>query len=156
MRTYQPDSPQAKARLVALALLADGGLDKSELDYLENRGIVDSLGIASQTFDSVMYELCQDIDQSGIRLPSGQLDLDHPAIEAILGEISHRNVRQTLLSVMFDIVHADNSISQGEAQLTSIAMKRWGIKRQSIAQEKLSLNAGLPPQVRKLVAEACS
>lgn len=156
MRTYEPDSAQAKARLIALALLADGGLDKSELDYLENRGIIDSLGIASPTFDSVMHELCQDIDQLGIRLPSGQLDLDHPAIESILSEISQRKIRQTLLTVMFDIVHADNAISLGEAQLTSRAMKRWGIRRQQIAQSKQPFDAGLPPQVRKLVAEACS
>jgi len=155
MRNYPIDSPQAKARIIALALFADSGLDKSEIEYLESRDIVNHVGITTETFDMVMHEFCQDIDQSGLRRPNGQLDLEHPAIEAMLSEIRQRNVRQTLLRVIFDIVHADRNVCLGEAQLTSRAMNHWGIKRQNLVQSNRSYLAGLPPQVRKLVAEAC-
>lgn len=74
----------------------------------------------------------------------------------MLNEIRQRNVRQALVRTIFDIVHADHNISQGEAQLTSRAMKHWGIRRQNLTQPKHSYLADLPPQVRKLVAEACS
>lgn len=156
MRTYPIDSPEAKARIIALALLADGALDNSELECMESQDIVSELGIPARTFDTVMYEFCQDIDQSGLRRSNGQLDLEHPAIEAMLNEIHQRNIRQALLSAMFNIVHADRDISLGEAQLTSRAMKHWGIRHQHLSQRKPSYLAGLPPQVRRIVADACS
>lgn len=156
MRTYPTDSPQAKTRIVALALLADGGLDKSEIECLESRDIVNQLGIAAGTFHTVMHEFCEDIDQSGLRLPNGQLDLDHPAIDSMLNEIRQSNLRLSLLRTIFDIVHADRNISLGEEQLTCRAVSQWGIRRQNLTQSHPSPLAGLPPQVRKLVAEACS
>ena len=145
MRTYPIDSPQAKSRIIALALLADGGLDKSEIECLESQDIVNYLGISSKTFNTVMHEFCEDIDQSGLRRSNGQLDLDR-----------QRNVRQLLLRTIFDIVHADRNVSQGEAQLTARAMNHWGIRQHNLTQPNHAYLAGLPPQVRKLVAEACS
>jgi hypothetical protein len=39
MRNYTTDSAEAMARVVSLALLADGALDRSELDSLEKHSI---------------------------------------------------------------------------------------------------------------------
>lgn len=156
MRNYQIDSPQAKARIIVLALLADGGLDKSEIECLQSRDIVDRLGIASETFDMVMHQFCEDVDQYGLRLPNGQLDLGAPAIRAILDEVRQRNLRQLLLRTIFDIVLADRNLSLGEAQLYALAMSHWGIQRQELMSPQRPHLAGLPPQVRRAVAEACS
>lgn len=156
MRNYPIDSPQARARIIALALLADGGLDKSEIECLDSHDIVGRVGIAADAFDQVMHEFCEDIDQSGLRRPNGQLDLESPAITALLDEIRQRNVRQTLLRAIFEIVLADRNVSLGEAQLTSRAMTHWGIRQHDLATPKRPHYAGLPPQVRRLVAEACS
>ncbi|MBL8437632.1 MAG: hypothetical protein JNM61_05475 [Zoogloeaceae bacterium] len=156
MRTYKSDSPEAKARIIALALLADGGLDKSELECLENQDVVSHLGIAAATFESVLYEFYQDIEQSGLRLTNGQLDLDNPAIEAVLGEIQHPATRKALLRAIFDIAQADSDLSLGELRLTSMAMRHWGITHQSLQQASRPHLSGLPPKVRKLVTEACS
>ena len=156
MRNYPIDSPQSKARIVALALLADGGLDKSEIDFLDSRDIVDRLGITAETFDTVMHQFCEDIDQYGLRLPSGQLQLGSPEIKAVLDEVRQSNVRASLLRTIFDIVLADRKMSLGEAQLTALAMEHWGIQRQEIASQQRPHNAGLPPQVRRALAEACS
>ena len=156
MRNYPIESPQAKARIVALALLADGGLDKTEIEYLDSRDIVDRIGIASDTFDQVMHEFCEDVDQYGLRMPNGQLDLTSPDIRAILDEIRQRKVRQMLLRTIFDIVLADRHLSLGEAQLTALAMTHWGISKQMLETPSLPYLAGVPPQVRRAVAEACS
>lgn len=156
MRTYPNDSPEAKARIIALALLADGSLDKSELECLENHDVVSRQGISASTFESVLCEFCQDIEQSGLRRTDGQLDLDNPAIAAVLGEIQDPNIRKSLLRAIFDIAQADRDLSLGEIQLTSMAMRYWGITHQSLQQTARQHLSGLPPKVRKLVAEACS
>lgn len=156
MRNYPIDSPQAKARIIALALLADGGLDKSEIECLDGRDIVDRLGIAAETFERVIHQFCEDVDQYGLRSPNGQLHIDTPAVRTILDEVRERNVRKQLLRTVFDIVLADRNLSLGEAQLTTLAMSQWGIQRQELAAPTKPYLAGLPPQVRRAVAEACS
>jgi uncharacterized tellurite resistance protein B-like protein len=156
MRNYTIDSPQAKARIIALALLADGGLDKSEIEYLDTRDIVDHLGIAAGTFDKVMHQFCEDVEQYGLLQPNGQLDLASPVIRDILDEVRQRGAREALLRTIFDIVLADRNLSLGEAQLTARAMSHWGIRRHELAPPKRSHLAGLPPHVRRAVAEACS
>ncbi|MBL8448216.1 MAG: hypothetical protein JNJ44_12470 [Zoogloeaceae bacterium] len=156
MRTYPSDSPEAKARIIALALLADGGLDKSELECLDNQDVVSHLGIAAGTFDSVLFEFYQDIEQSGLRRTDGQLDLENPAIEAVLDEIHHPNHRKSLLRAIVDIAQADRDLSLGELRLTSMAMRHWGITHQSLQQTSRPPLSGLPPKVRKLVGDACS
>lgn len=156
MRNYPIDSPQAKARIVALALLADGGLDKSEIECLDRGDIVDRLGITAETFDSVMHQFCEDIDQYGLRRPNGQLELGAPEILAVLDEVRQRRVRTSLLRTIFDIVLADRKMSMGEAQLTALAMSHWGVQRHELTAQARPHHAGLPPQVRRAVAEACS
>ena len=156
MRKYPIDSPQAKARIIALALLADGGLDKSEIECMDNRDIVECLGIGAGTFDQAMHHFCEDIEQYGLLQPNRQLDLGSPAIRDILDEAGQRSVREALLRTIFDIVLADRNLSLGEAQLTALAMSHWGIRRHELAPAKRPYWAGLPPQVRRAVAEACS
>ena len=48
LRAYPPDSPAAGARLVALALLADGKLEASELEGLGRHRVFDTLGISRE------------------------------------------------------------------------------------------------------------
>ena len=45
MRTYQNNSPQAAARIVGLAMLADGNVCKAELDVLDRLGAHQQLGL---------------------------------------------------------------------------------------------------------------
>jgi len=63
MRKHLVDSSQAKARIVAAALLADGAIDKSELDVLDRRSVVEQLGKSQDDFDKVVNEFCDDMIQ---------------------------------------------------------------------------------------------
>ncbi|MBL8487004.1 MAG: hypothetical protein JNK22_07965, partial [Rhodocyclaceae bacterium] len=61
LRAYPPDSPRAMARLVALAMLADGRLEERELAALDRRGVLTALGITRADFNQVLFDLCQDL-----------------------------------------------------------------------------------------------
>ncbi|WP_248594848.1 TerB family tellurite resistance protein [Candidatus Accumulibacter contiguus] len=87
MRNYTTDSAEATARLISLALLADGGLDNSELDSLEKHSILDQLGITPDTFDRVMHEFCNDVLQSARSPNIGQIEIDPEVITHLLGDI---------------------------------------------------------------------
>ena len=61
MRTYPTNSPQASARIVGLAMLADGHLCKSELDAVNSGDIQMQLGLEPAELQEVMHALCDDL-----------------------------------------------------------------------------------------------
>jgi uncharacterized tellurite resistance protein B-like protein len=133
MRHYPSDSPQAMARLLALALLADGLIDTSELDLLDDRRTVASLGLDSAGFDEVFYRLCADMLRTGQRMTSGRLDLDADTIDRMLDEVRNPLLRKKTLRAMIDIVHADRQLAGGEAALIARALKRWALDMDQLA-----------------------
>ncbi|MBL8424948.1 MAG: TerB family tellurite resistance protein [Candidatus Accumulibacter phosphatis] len=128
MRHYTSDSTQAMARVVSLALLADGGLDNSEIQALQKHSILDKLNIDPETFDQVMHEFCNDILQSARAPNVGQIEIDREVIDHLLGDIRSPELQKEALRAMLDIVNADWSLSGGEAVLVSQAMSLWGLE----------------------------
>ena len=58
MRSYPIDSAEAMARIVAVALLADGVLDHSEVEALEKHELRNNLGLPAETLERVLHEFC--------------------------------------------------------------------------------------------------
>ena len=127
MRHYPSDSPQAMARLVVLALLADGIIDTRELDLLDDRGTIASLGLDSTSFDDVFYGFCADMLRTGQRMTSERLDLDENTIDRMLDEVRNPLLQKKTLRAMMDIVHADRHLAGGEAALIARVLKRWAL-----------------------------
>jgi len=127
MRHYPSDSPQAMARLVVLALLADGIIETDELDLLDDSRTMARLGLDSDGFDDVFYGFCADMLRAGQRMTSERLDLDGDTIDRMLDEVRDPVLRRKTLRAMMDIVHADGELAGGEAALIARAVRRWGI-----------------------------
>ena len=64
MRTYPTDSPQAAARIVALTLVADGHVCKTEFDVLERVGAYGQLGLDHDEMQAVLQGFCEDLLQA--------------------------------------------------------------------------------------------
>ena len=127
MRHYTSDSPEAMGRLVALTLMADGAIDASELKLLDSKEFIRRLGLNSVQFDTLIHELCDDMQTSASRSPAGQLALDAPSIDHLLAEIKHPLLQKQVLRMMLDIVNADQILAGSEAVLVAEAMKFWEI-----------------------------
>lgn len=125
IRNYPSDSPQAAARVLALALLADGAIHSSELRALARSGILQRLGIDQAAFESVIDDLCADL-QIETR-SSGCLKLGKDALRHILEDIGQRSLQQQLLRSVLDIIHADGKLVGCEAVLLSLAAECWDI-----------------------------
>ena len=87
MRHYTPDSPQAAARLLALAILADGGLDVAELRVLDDYDIAGKLGLDKYLFDEVIKDFCFDLAQYSDREFASHLELDRETIGHLLRDV---------------------------------------------------------------------
>ena len=128
MRKYLNDSPEAAARIVALALMADGNVDRRETQLLERHGALDRLGVAHDQFDKIFYEFCEDMLTSAYRLASGQLELDTQTIINLLSEIRDPALQKKTLHIMLDVVNADHRLTAGEALLVAQALRQWDIE----------------------------
>ena len=128
MRRYLIDSSQAKARIITAALIADGAIDKSELDVLDRHAIVEQLGMSQDAFGKVVGEFYEDMLQYAGLGDGGELELGGEAIDAMLDEIRSSDLRMQLLRSILEIVYANRRLSAGEAFLASRAMKRWNIQ----------------------------
>jgi uncharacterized tellurite resistance protein B-like protein len=140
MRTYPVNSPEAMARIVALSMLVDGGLDQSELDVVSRYGIVERLGLSDDEFEKIVHHLCEDMLQCADGAHFGQIEIANPAIDRILAEIKDLQLRKQLLRIMVAIVDADDMLSDGEAVLIERALQCWMLDLVSISDTLLDGN----------------
>ncbi len=127
MRKYTQNSPEAGARVVALALMADGAIERSEILLIERQNVLARLGLDNEQFDSIYYEYCTDMLASAQRHASGRLELDKRGIKALLDEISDPVLQKKILHIMLDIVNADHRLTAGEASLIALALEHWNM-----------------------------
>lgn len=144
MRNYDMNTPDALARIIVAAMLADGGLDKTELDSLDRNDVVRRLGMSMQNFDRVVHEFCEDMQVAALRDHGGQLALDRATINQLLSEVGSPELQIAVLGMMLDIAGADARLSPGELTLVSQAMTRWGLELHTVSSHREPI--GWPPK----------
>lgn len=127
MRHYPADSPKAAARVIALALLADGAIDPSELATLKHRRTLNRFGLTEKEFDAVIHALCEDLMVYSHRAAAGHLEIGREALRDVLAEVRSARLRKRLLHTVLDIANADGELGGGEAALIACAAECWGI-----------------------------
>lgn len=129
LRAYPPGSPRAKARLIALALLADGRLADGELDALDRDGALVWLGITRDILFEVLADFCADL----LRLPEGKGNalLTPTMLAGLFAEIEKGEDRTMLLQLIFELAHSDGTISGNEEILLQQAIESWTVPRGS-------------------------
>lgn len=128
MRSYPRNSPQAAARIVALALTSDGYVCSSEEQALESLGIARELGLAPAQFAQIVQTLCEDraLAQVSPDLAVGHLD---PALLATLTkEIDDPGLRQKIMRLCLAVTIADGHLADGEIALLSAVFDAWGVR----------------------------
>jgi len=128
MRSYPVDSNESVARVIVLAMLADGGIDPVELRLLERAAIIARMGLDHDCLTNVTREFCEDLDAYGIYARPGQMGLDPATIGHLLGEIRSPALQANLLRVMLGVVHANGHLTGGESVVIGQAMSRWGLE----------------------------
>jgi hypothetical protein len=126
LRAYPTDSPRAKARLVVLALLADGRMGAAELDGLVKHQVFAELDVTREDFFGVLYDFCAD----ATRLPDGRGNylLSPALLETLFAEVGSVAERQKLVRLMFDVIRSDGYLADGEARLFWHVLDTWRLR----------------------------
>jgi hypothetical protein len=125
LRAYALDSPRAKARLIVLALLADGDLDEREIAVLDRRRAFGDLGIARHDFIQVLYDFCGDV-AGQLPLGRGGYRLTPETLVGLFGEVADRAARDTLVQLIAAVIGSDGRLSEAEKNLLRCALTTWG------------------------------
>jgi uncharacterized membrane protein YebE (DUF533 family) len=150
MRHYPTNSPEALARVVAIAMMADGAIDSSELKSLERHDIFNRLGLDHDRFDQVFYEYYEDLLSCAHRLPSGQFELDAVNVGLLLDEVRDPLLQKKALRAMLDIVNADRCLTGREAGLIAQALKHWGIDLYEVSDTSIPSHRLPLPKVAEI------
>ena len=126
MRSYPRNSPQAAARVIALVLLADGHLSRTELAALERHDLARRLGLDASALAQGLKELVEDLLAGGGAGWHGTAALDEGIICAVLREVDEPALRQEVLALCLAVAQADSHLGEGEQALLALIGKRWG------------------------------
>jgi len=133
MRAYDQNSAQAAARIVALAMLADGRLCKSEMDTLDRLAVPARLGLSPQQMRGVVHALCEDLLGAGEAASAGACPVDAATLAGPLAEISDPMLRAKVLNLSVAMVEADAQVADGEALVLVSAIEQWGMQQQVLS-----------------------
>lgn len=125
MRTYPVNSPQAAARLLAMALVADGNYALSEIRALDRLDAARQLGLPPQDLKAVIEAFCEDLllGAQGEWLGSSQLDT--AARQALLAEVTDPALREKIVTLCEAVVEADGHLAEGETAMLDSLTHAW-------------------------------
>ena len=124
-RRYPRNSPHAAARVVALALIANGEITTIELAVLEAMRAHDQLGITRQQWHDVVDELCFDLLEAAA--PCADCHIGSAMIERLLDEVVDVPLQRLVLRLCAAVVNADRELDEGESVVLRTAIDRWGL-----------------------------
>jgi len=128
MRSYTRNSPQAAARIVALALIADEHLGKAELDVLDRLNAPSRLGLAPSELHDIVHALCEDLLLTAHLSWADACRIDPRTLSTLLAEVDDPALRLTVLQLCVAVVEADAHVSDGESIVLVAAVEQWGLQ----------------------------
>ncbi len=127
MRSYPHNGPEAAARIVALVLISDGHVCKSEFDTLTQLGAERELGLEPQLLPHIVQTLCEELLLGGYATGSLLANVDDSALASLMAEVSDPILRRTVLRLSLAAAQADGHLADGEAVVLEAARHHWGL-----------------------------
>lgn len=127
MRSYSRNSPEAAARIVALALICDGHVCRSEVETLQRLRIEQELGLTPGTFAELVRTLCEDLLLGAGSSGSMTEPVDDAVLASLLAEVDDPDLQDKVLRLASAAAEADRHLAEAEDFLLSALRKRWAL-----------------------------
>ena len=127
MRSYPRNSPEAAARIVALVLIADGHVCRSEIEALQQLQVEQELGLAPGSFAKVVQTLCEDALMGAYGGGSMMCSVDESILASLLAEVDEAGLQAKVLRLARAAAAADKHVADAEEWVVAAARKCWQI-----------------------------
>lgn len=125
MRSYPHNSPEAAARIVALVLISDGHVCRSEVDILKQMDAERELGLEPQLLPHIVHTLCEELLAGGPETGSLIGHVDDSALASLMAEISDPALQRKVLRLSLAAARADGHLADGEIVVVDAARRHW-------------------------------
>lgn len=125
MRNYPHNSPEAAARIVALVLISDGNVCRSEIDTLRDMEVEQELGIVPGAFARVVRDLCEDLLMGAHSNRSMTAHIDENMLTSMMSAISAAPLQHKVLRLAAAAAQADRHLAEAEARVMAAARRQW-------------------------------
>ena len=125
LRTYPRNSSEAAARIVALVLIADGHVSRSEELALEKLDISRELDLDPAEFARIVQALCEDHVIGHMPSVPAASHIDNATLDTLLAEIDDRVLRSKIIRLCLAVASADNHLADGEIATLAAILIAW-------------------------------
>lgn len=125
MRSYPHNGPEAAARIVALVLISDGHVCKSEFDILKQLEAERELGLEPHLLPHIVHTLCEELLLGGYATGSLLYHVDDKSLASLMAEVSDPALQRTVLRLSLAAARADGHLADGEAAVLAAARHHW-------------------------------
>ena len=138
MRSYPHNSPEAAARIVALVLISDGHVCRSEFDVLKQLGAERELGLEPHLLPLIVHTLCEDLLACGYETGLLIANVNDSTLASVMAEVSDPDLQRKVLQLSLAAARADGHLADGETLVVEAARHHWRLvdaKEPSAAKE---------------------
>ena len=125
MSSYPRIIREAAARIVALLMVADGHVCRSEIAALERAHASPLLGLVAPDWARVLRELSEDLVSSAFGPWGSAGHIDEGLLRLLLADVDDPALRTQTLALCREVAHADTHVSGTEESLMALAAALW-------------------------------
>lgn len=129
-RRYRRNSPQAAGRILATALVANGGIKGVEWQRLVDTDAFGRLGLEGLQWHAMVDELCQDLMNNAS--PGQHCLIDARTLTAWLDEIDDVRLQVLVIELCAQMIEADGAVHPGESTVLRAALEHWVLPREDL------------------------
>jgi uncharacterized tellurite resistance protein B-like protein len=138
------DAPEAAARVLVLAIVADGRLGACEVQALDDADAYARLGLDRDGFYRVMRAVCADLMAVQGATGDSMFRLDASVAHQWLDLVRAPRLRQTVLELAFEVIRSDGVLHPGESRLFWQALDLWGLRLDDLRTSRRTAAAAGP------------
>lgn len=142
MRAYPINSPQAAARLLAMALVADSHYSVTELKTLDRLEASRQLGLSPEEVKSVIDNFCEDLLLADGGDWNGSAQMNDATRRQLLAEVQDPALQERVWHLCEAVALADGHLADGEVELLDTLAFAW---RQVPAGQQAATQARAAP-----------
>lgn len=125
LRAYPLNSAEAAARIVALALIANGRIETAETAALDALKARERLGLTRQQWHGVIRDLCADL--LGPTRCGNKVYIPSELLDRMLDEVVDDRTRRLVLRLCPAVAQANCQIEDGERFVLMAAIDHWSL-----------------------------
>ena len=127
MRSYPRNSPEAAARIVALIMVADGHVSRSEVSALDRLQASTLLDLAPADMARVLRDLSEGLMCTAFAPWGSSCHIGEELLRALLADVDDPALRSATLALCLEVAQADAHLSDAEQGLLTLAAQLWGM-----------------------------